>query len=95
MKTVKNLHVYDPRSPEFKHLLNHLQNGEVIEASKINWIVYSCVLIYFFSSILGEMSQGTQIKVIMDLPDGFEALFKPYRLVICFFFCFVIWFFYI
>ena len=27
------------------------------------------------------MSQGTQIKVIMDLPDGFEALFKPYRYV--------------
>jgi len=34
MKTVNNLHVYDPRTPEFKHLLNHLQNGEVIEASK-------------------------------------------------------------
>ncbi|CAF1261028.1 unnamed protein product [Rotaria sp. Silwood1] len=26
-----------------------------------------------------EMSQGTQIKIILDLPDGFEALFKPYR----------------
>ncbi|CAF0921846.1 unnamed protein product [Adineta steineri] len=59
MKTVNNLRVYDPNSSEFKRLLNHLQNGEVIEAS--------------------EMSQGTQIKVIFDLPDGFEALFKPYR----------------
>ncbi|CAF2114926.1 unnamed protein product [Rotaria magnacalcarata] len=59
MKTVTNLRVYDPHSRELKHLLNHLQNGEVIEAS--------------------EMSQGTQIKVILDLPDGFEALFKPYR----------------
>ncbi|CAF1436612.1 unnamed protein product, partial [Adineta ricciae] len=59
MKTVNNLRVYDPRSPEFPRLLNHLQNAEIIEAS--------------------EMSQGTQIKVIFDLPDGFEALFKPYR----------------
>ena len=32
---------------------------------------------YFF--LQGEMTQGTQIKVILDLPDGFEALFKPYR----------------
>ncbi|CAF4544163.1 unnamed protein product, partial [Rotaria magnacalcarata] len=55
MKTVTNLRVYDPHSRELKHLLNHLQNGEIIEAS--------------------EMSQGTQIKVILDLPDGFEALF--------------------
>jgi hypothetical protein len=31
------------------------------------------------------MSQGTQIKVIFDLPDGFEALFKPYRSVISLF----------
>ncbi|CAF2967910.1 unnamed protein product [Rotaria sp. Silwood2] len=59
MKTVTNLRVYDPHSPELKRLLNHLQNAEVIEAS--------------------EMSQGTQIKIILDLPDGFEALFKPYR----------------
>ena len=36
MQTVNNFRVYDPRSPEFKRLLNHLQNGEVIEASKNN-----------------------------------------------------------
>ena len=30
------------------------------------------------------MSQGTQIKVIFDFPEGFEGLFKPYRSVICF-----------
>lgn len=36
MKTVNNLHVYNPRSPEFQHLLNHLQNAEVIEASKVD-----------------------------------------------------------
>lgn len=29
--------------------------------------------------ILGEMSQGTQIKVVLDLTDGFQALMKPYR----------------
>ena len=76
MKTVTNLRVYDPRSAEFKRLLNHLQNGEVIEASKINKSFF-----LFFNSLFrsGEMSQGTQIKVILDLPDGFEALFKPYR----------------
>lgn len=34
MKTVNNLRVYDPHSPELKHLLNHLQNAEIIEASK-------------------------------------------------------------
>lgn len=33
MQTVNNFRVYDPHSAEFKHLLNHLQNGEVIEAS--------------------------------------------------------------
>jgi hypothetical protein len=33
MKTVNNLRVYDPHNPEFKRLLNHLQNAEVIEAS--------------------------------------------------------------
>ncbi|CAF3362099.1 unnamed protein product [Rotaria socialis] len=59
MTKATNLRVYDPHSMELKRLLNHLQNGEVIEAS--------------------EMSQGTQIKIILDLPDGFEALFKPYR----------------
>jgi len=26
-----------------------------------------------------EMSQGTQIKIVFDLPGGFEGLFKPYR----------------
>ncbi len=36
MKTVNNLRVYDPHNSEFKRLLNHLQNGEVIEASKLN-----------------------------------------------------------
>ena len=30
-------------------------------------------------SLLGEMSQGTQIKIVFDLPGGFEGLFKPYR----------------
>ncbi len=77
MKTVNNLRVYDPRSPEFNRLLSHLQNSEVIEASKKDEISSS----YLFPScfLLGEMSQGTQIKVIFDLPDSFEALFKPYR----------------
>jgi hypothetical protein len=36
MKTVNNLRVYDPHNPEFQRLLNHLQNGEVIEASMID-----------------------------------------------------------
>jgi hypothetical protein len=36
MKTVNNLRVYDPHIPQFKHLLNHLQNSEIIEASKID-----------------------------------------------------------
>jgi hypothetical protein len=40
MKTVNNLRVYDPRSAQFKRLLNHLQNAEVIEASKID-VIYS------------------------------------------------------
>jgi len=41
MKTVNNLRVYDPRSPEFKRLLNHLQNAEIIEASMylVSWII--------------------------------------------------------
>jgi hypothetical protein len=49
MKTVNNLRVYDPRSLELKRLLNNLQNGEIIEASKkINQIsfsrlIYSCL----------------------------------------------------
>lgn len=34
MKTVNNLQVYDPHSPELKRLLNHLQNAEIIEASR-------------------------------------------------------------
>ena len=25
------------------------------------------------------MSQGTQIKIVLDLPDGFQGLVKPYR----------------
>ncbi|CAF0980116.1 unnamed protein product [Adineta steineri] len=59
IKTVTNSHVYNPNTPEFKHLLNHLQNGKISEAS--------------------EMSQGTQIKVILNLPNGFQGLLKPYR----------------
>jgi hypothetical protein len=31
---------------------------------------------YFFA---GEMAQGTQIKVILNLPNGFQGLLKPYR----------------
>ena len=35
MKTVTNLRIYDPHSPEFKNLLKHLQFSEILEASKI------------------------------------------------------------
>ncbi len=36
VKTVNNLRVYDPHTPIFKHLLNHLQKSEILEASKID-----------------------------------------------------------
>ncbi|CAF1335796.1 unnamed protein product [Rotaria sordida] len=26
-----------------------------------------------------EMSHGTQIKILLDLPNGFQGLLKPYR----------------
>ena len=32
------------------------------------------------------MSRGTQVKIILDLTNGFEAIFKPYRSVIYFYF---------
>jgi hypothetical protein len=50
MKTVNNLRVYDPHTPEFKNLLNHLQNGEVIEASKdkLNSLFLHVKLIFLF-----------------------------------------------
>jgi hypothetical protein len=39
------------------------------------------------------MSQGTQIKIIFNLSDGFEALFKPYRSVLSLFlFCYFLFF---
>jgi hypothetical protein len=35
--------------------------------------------LFYLISISGELSQGTQIKVVLNLPDGFEGLLKPYR----------------
>ena len=53
MKTVNNLRVYDPHSPIFKQLLNHLQNGEVIEASTGNdledWLCFPSDLLMISS----------------------------------------------
>ncbi len=80
IKTVTNFHVYNPHNPAFKRLLNDLQNGRISEASMeltlINWLGF---YILFF---IGEMSQGTQIKVLLDLPNGFQGLLKPYRFLL-------------
>ena len=59
MKTVSNRRIYEPRSPQFQQLRQHLQQAKIQQAS--------------------EMSQGTQIKVVLDLSDGFQGLMKPYR----------------
>jgi len=74
---VTNSHVYNPHSPQFKHVLNHLQNGKISEACMKLKFVYS--FFYFMYFFAGEMAQGTQIKVILNLPNGFQGLLKPYR----------------
>lgn len=76
IKTVTNSHVYNPHSPAFKNLLNNLQNGQISEASMKIKFVYWFVFIF---SLIGEMSQGTQIKLILNLPNGLQGLLKPYR----------------
>jgi hypothetical protein len=80
IKTVTNSHLYNPHSSVFQRLLNNLQNGQISEASMIRRFIY-CFL-FLFDEIffcVGEMPQGTQIKIILDLSNGIQGLLKPYR----------------
>lgn len=77
MKMISSQRVYISQSPRLKQLFNHLQSSRITHSGKsIMMKVKNDELMTFLQ---GEMSQGTQIKVVLDLTDGFQALMKPYR----------------
>lgn len=79
MKTSNNLRTYDPDSPEFKRVLRRLEYNEILSTCKKYNLYFFRINKFGFIFCSAEMDRGTQVKVVMDLGGGYEALFKPYR----------------
>ena len=78
MRTVTNSQVYNPKHSIYEKLLNNLQKGKILSASE-NRRNSSDLWFLIVLLFIGEMSQGTQIKIIIDLANGMQGLLKPYR----------------